>query len=287
MRKKTGFYESARDNNLTWVQYVERLLELSVSMFEWKNLPDTVDSRYIELQLFYRGSAIYFKDNEIGDLCLSVLNQGKFDVYGEPINRRAYSRYNNYQIDLNRDNSVIIWNNLIRTNSALIVRNYAKKLYELDRIISVNVKAQKTPVLLQGSEQQRLTLKNLYMQYDGNEPFIFGDKNLDINSLKVLKTDAPYIADRIQELKMQLWNEVLTYLGISNINIFKKERMITDEVQRNMGGTMANRYSRLTARQTACEKINRMFGTNISCEYREDFNSELEPDKQEEGEENE
>ena len=122
---------------------------------------------------------------------------------------------------------------------------------------------------------QRLTLVNLYKEYEGNAPVIFGDKNLDINGLKVLKTDAPYVADKVHQLKTEIWNEALTYLGVSNINVQKKERMITDEVTRNMGGTYASRYSRLNARQEAADKINKMFGLNIEVEYRDDYNPEL------------
>mgnify|MGYP000119689030 CR=1 FL=1 len=63
----------------------------------------------------------------------------------------------------------------------------------------------------------------------------------------------------------------LRYLGISNINVQKKERLITDEVTRNQGGTIASRYSRLESRREAVRKINEMFGLNIEVNYREDF----------------
>ena len=172
---------------------------------------------------------------------------------------------------MNESDSVIIWNNYLRQPSVLDVKMFAKRLYNLDRIIDVNVNAQKTPVLVQGTEKQRLTLVNLYKEFDGNAPFIFGDKNLDLNSLRAISTNAPYVADKLYQLKTQIWNEALTYLGISNLNIQKKERMITDEVQRNQGGTIASRYSRLEARREAVDKINRMFGTDISVDYREDF----------------
>ena len=109
------------------------------------------------------------------------------------------------------------------------------------------------------------------MQYDGNQPFIFGNKALDPKSLQVLKTDAPLVTDKLYQLKTQIWNEALTYLGISNTNTQKKERMLTDEVIRNMGGTIASRYSRLNERRTACDKINKMFGLNIECNFREDY----------------
>ena len=273
MRKRRSndqFEESALLNNITYMQYFNRLTELAISMFEWQNLPPTVDPRYIELHLFQNGSMVYFNDDVVGNLCLDCLPNGNFDVYGNPINRRAYSSYNNYQRDLNEDNSIIIWNNYLRTNSITDIKLYSKRLYLLDRIIDVNANAQKTPVLVQGTEKQRLTLLNLYKEFDGNTPFIFGDKNLDLNALKCLNTGAPYVADKIYQLKTQIWNEALTYLGISNINIQKKERLITDEVTRNQGGTIASRYSRLQARREAVDKINAMFGTNIRVDYRED-----------------
>ena len=266
-----SFGESAVMNNATYIQYFNRLVELSVSMFEWQGLPETVDPRYLELHLFQNGSMVYFRDEVMGDLCLDCIANGQFDVYGNPISRRAYSSYNQYQKTLNESDSVIIWNNYLRQPSVLDVKMFAKRLYNLDRIIDVNANAQKTPVLVQGTEKQRLTLVNLYKEFDGNAPFIFGDKNLDLNSLRAISTNAPYVADKLYQLKTQIWNEALTYLGISNLNIQKKERMITDEVQRNQGGTIASRYSRLEARREAVDKINRMFGTDISVDYREDL----------------
>lgn len=272
-REKTLFGESATVNNLTYMQYLNRLTELSVSMFEWKNLPPTVDARYLELHLFENGSMVYFDDDVIGNLCLDCLPSGRLDVYGNPVLRRAYSGYNNYQKLLKESNSVIIWNNYLHTNSILEVKMFARRLYNLDRIIDVNANAQKTPVLIQGTEQQRLTLKNLYKEFDGNSPFIFGDKNLDLNSLKCLQTGAPYVCDKLYNLKQMYWNEALTYLGINNTGAQKRERMLTIESSQAQGGTISSRYSRLQSRREAVEKINAMFGTNIEVNYREDFMS--------------
>lgn len=272
-REKTLFGESATVNNLTYMQYLNRLTELSVSMFEWKNLPPTVDARYLELHLFETGSMVYFNDEVIGNLCLDCLPSGGLDVYGNPVLRHAYSVYNNYQKLLKESNSVIIWNNYLHTNSILEVKMFARRLYNLDRIIDVNANAQKTPVLIQGTEQQRLALKNLYKEFDGNSPFIFGDKNLDLNSLKCLQTGAPYVCDKLYNLKQMYWNEALTYLGINNTGAQKRERMLSIESSQAQGGTISSRYSRLQSRREAVEKINAMFGTNIEVNYREDFMS--------------
>lgn len=273
-------------NNRTYLQYYNRLTELAISMFEWQNLPETIDQRFLEMCLFSDGMCIFFQDEVLGYLSLQCMIGGKLNVYRIPMERRAYAT-NGYQRELDGTNSVIIFNNYLHTNSMLDVEMFSKRLYNLDRAIDVNANAQKTPVLIQCDESQRLTMKNLYKQYEGNEPFIFGSKGLDANGLKVLQTGAPYVADKLYELKTQIWNEALTYLGISNINVVKKERMITDEVTRNQGGTVASRYSRLESRRQACKQINEMFGLNIWVDYREDFQDIEEQENENEEEEKE
>lgn len=268
--KDRDFWQSARLNNTTFLQYYNRLTELSISMFEWKNLPDTVDARFLELTLFGDGMAVFFKDEVVGYCALRTMIGGRLNLYQIPTERRAYAS-NGYNKALDETDSVIIFNNMLHTNSVLDVEQFAYRLYNLDRIIDVNANAQKTPILVSCDETQRLTLLNLYKQYDGNAPVIYGDKNLNPNALKVITTGAPYVADRIYQLKTQIWNEALTYLGISNLNVHKKERLITDEVLRNQGGTIASRYSRLEARRQACEQINKMFGLDIWVDYREDY----------------
>ena len=268
--KDTLFCESAYVNNRTYLQNYNRLTELAISMFEWQNLPETIDQRFLEMCLFSDGMCVFFQDEVLGYLSLQCMTGGKLNVYRIPMERRAYAT-NGYQRDLDETNSVIIFNNYLHTNSMLDIEMFSKRLYNLDRAIDVNANAQKTPVLIQCDESQRLTMKNLYKQYEGNEPFIFGSKGLDVNGLKVLQTGAPYVADKLYELKTQIWNEALTYLGISNINVVKKERMITDEVTRNQGGTVASRYSRLESRRQACKQINEMFGLNVWCDYRDDY----------------
>lgn len=270
-RHKNNFGESAMRNNGTYGFYLEKLTELAISMFEWKNLPKEIDPRFLELTLFSDGQAVWFKDEELDKyLALQVITQGRLDVYRVPIKRRAFA-VNGYQRQLDIENSVIIYNNYLRTNSYAMCVMYAKRLYNLDRIIDVNANAQKTPVLLKADEMQRLTVLNTYKEWDGNQPVICGDKALDPNCLTVLRTDAPYVADKIYQLKTQYWNEALTHLGISNLNIQKKERLVSDEVVRSQGGTIASRYSRLQARRDACEKINEIFGLNVEVDYRDDF----------------
>ena len=273
-RRKAGnsdpFNESAKLNRLSFDFYFDRLKELAISMFEWENLPDSMDERFLEMTLFEDGQAIVFRDDVMGMLGLQVMIGGPLNVYRVPINRRAYA-VNGYQNpDLTPENSVIVFNNMLRTNSYRDVMFFARKLYEVDRAIDVNVKGQKTPKVILCDENERLTMLNLFMKYDGNQPFIFGSKNLDLKSIQTLDTSSPYLSDKLYQLKTQIWNEALTYLGISNVNFNKKERLVSDEVLRNSGSTVSSRYTRLNMREQAAEEINRMFGTDIRVKYRED-----------------
>ena len=277
-RRKNEFEDSLCMNMFTWRQYFDRLRELSMTMFEWTGLPKSVDERFLEKTLFERGNAVFFFDEDLdivkGEtgsyLALQSANYGKFDVYNVPRERRAYAS-NGYQKQLDDTNSVIIYNNYLRKSSRLDVEMFSKRLYNIDRAIDTNINAQKTPILLLCDENERLSYLNLYKEYDGNAPVIKGAKGMDLNGFTVLKTDAPFVASDLYTLKMEYWNEALTYLGISNVNTTKKERMVTDEVIRNMGGTIASRYSRLEMRRQACEKINEMFGLDIWCDYRADY----------------
>lgn len=281
-RRKSGFYESAKLNNYTWQQYYNRLTMIACSMFEWKNLPSTVDERYLELTLFRNGQVVFFKDEVLGYLALANAANGGFDVYGIPMNRRAYA-VNGYNKELDHTNSVIIWNNLLHMNSALEVEMYAKRLYNIDRTIDINVNAQKTPVLIKCTEQERLTLLNMYKQYEGNEPFIFGDKSLNSENFTVLRTDAPMLVPQLSAYKNQLYGEALTVLGINNIAYEKRERLIVGEVASSQGGTIASRYCRLEPRREACKAINEMFGLDIWCDYREDYTGTNKPKENVEG----
>ena len=271
------FWESAKENNISFDYYYRRLTELAISMFEWKNLPETVDERFLELTLFGQGMAIFFKDDDLSDrygkggyLALQTKIGGRLDIYRIPMTRTAYAP-NGYNYPLNEDNSVLIFNNLLRTPCVSDVSMFATRLYDLDRTIDINAKAQKTPILIKCAENERLSMKNMYKDYDGNAPVIWGTKAVNADNFTVLKTDSPFVADKIYTLKTQIWNEALTYLGITNLNIQKKERLVSDEVTRNLGGTIASRHSRLQARKQACEKINKMFGLDIDCDYRVDF----------------
>lgn len=266
--------ESILRNDSTFIDYNQQLTELALNVFEWINLPDTVDERYLEYNLFYKGYCLYFRDEIIGDMCLPCTIGGELDVYTIPIMRQAFA-VNGYQKFCYPNDSVIIFNNYLHTPTAYTVERYALRCAAIQRIIDVNVNAQKTPILITCSEQQRLTMENVFMQYDGNKPVIFAADTFDADQIKVLKTDAPYVSDKLKILQHQTWNEALTFLGIENSNEDKRERLVSSEVGSNYGNVEAQRNVMLNSRKNACEKINKLFGTSISVRFRSNVDSKV------------
>ena len=265
-------------NRVSAYDYFLRLCEMCLACFKWNNLPDTCDERTIELSLLSTGKVLFFKDDTLSYLSLPFNSVGGFNCYGLPLERQAYSNYNSYTATRGTTDSVIIYNNKLRTNMTVNIIMYANRLYELDRTIDVNVNAQKTPILLIGDQKQQLALRNLYDKYAGNAPVIYADNQINKTEIKSIATTAPFVSPELYRLKVNIWNEVLTYMGVANITTDKKERMISDEVERGMGGVFINRNIRLKERQIACDKINKMFDLDISVEFDEEMTDKIKDD---------
>ena len=270
-RKKTQFDESAYLNDVNYIRYFNTLKMIATSSFKYTNMPNSVDVRFLELGLFNRGYMVFFYDEDLEKyLALNTTLGCELDVYNNPLSYTAYAN-NGYQAQLTNKDSVIIYNNYLKEPTLMLCEYFAKRLYDFDSVIDVNVRSQKTPILIACNESEKLAMKNVYMQYDGNQPVIFTYKDfITADNFKVVNTQSPYVADKIYQLKSNIWNEALTQLGITNTTVNKKERLITDEVQRSQGGVFACRNSRLKMREQCLNKINEMFNLNIQVEFNDD-----------------
>lgn len=268
-------------NNTTYVDYLDRLKLIATSLFNWEGLDEVAGvgaSRFLELALYENGRAVFFKDDELGYLALRVNPNDKFNVYMLPTKVICYSFEYNKEKDF--DDVVYIMNNNLEKATLETIRLFAYRLYEVEATINVNLLAQKTPVLIEGDTKTILTLKNVYMQYSGNTPFIFGNKGYDLsNRLSVLNTNAPYLIDKLTLHKHEIWNECLTFLGINNTNVDKRERLITDEV--NSNNELINYYLNCfyKTRKDACERINKKYGLNIQVKLNKDVLDLLDVDE--------
>lgn len=255
------------ENKKLYDYYLLKLTNKAIACYDWKNLPQTIDVRYLEHTLFVYGKALVFNEPNIGLVVAKVSAGGPLDIYNVPTDRRAYAS-NGMTAGCNETNSVLIYNTPMRNPSLFIAELYAQRLAEIDRTIDVNVKRQKTPFILTTNETQQLTVRNLMLQIDDNQYDIIVDKNFDNDMLKSIDITAPYVADKLQLLKEKTYREAINSLGINATNTEKKERMITSEVEGDNGDVENERFVGLMMRRQAVDKINEMFGTNIEVDFR-------------------
>lgn len=264
------FIDTALCNDQTYWDYIERFKKIVLSMFEWENLPKSMNQRYLEECLYYKGQASLLKDEKYGFINTQCCSNGNINIYGLPSSLNCFSYgfqadrtlYTGLPTEEAQDKEcVLVMNNWQMIPTAWTMELFAYRLYEAERTCDVNIKAQKTPVLVLTNDKQRLALENMYEQYEGNYPAIFADKNLLTEmQVKSINTDAKYIADKIMEYKKEIWNEALTYLGINSLNLEKKERLLTDEINSNNEVINLNLQAMLIPRQEACRQFNELFG---------------------------
>ena len=276
-RNNYKFTDSLELNDATFLDYLNRFRRIALSMFEWVNLPKSMNSRYLELSLYYNGKAALLKTKKYGFINTKCAGTGYVNIYGLPTKLNCYSYNFNEQRELyiglnpldseeDKENKeykecILVQNNWEALPTVSSMELFAWRLYQASRVCDVNIEAQKTPVLLVADETQRLFLENLYQQYNGNQPFIFGDKDqLGEKTIRSINTQAPYVADKITEYKKEIWNEALTFLGVNNIMLEKKERLVTDEANSNNELINLNLESFLAPRLEACKKFNEKFG---------------------------
>jgi hypothetical protein len=169
--------------------------------------------------------------------------------------------------------AVLVMNNAEMIPTAPTLELFAKRLAEVQRVCDINILQQRTPRIILTDKTQELTMRNMINQIDDNVLNIFGDKNIMTpDQIRSIDTEAPYLADKLSDYKKEIFNEALTFLGISNID-YKKERMITSETDSKNELINLNLQSYLATRKKACEQFNKLFGTNISVAVRSDLHN--------------
>lgn len=265
---KDAFRDALLMNDSTYVDYLERMKKICLSMFEWQNLPSSCNARFLEMCLFYNGQAALLYDDNYGYINTMAADGGYINIYGLPTELNCYSyRFNQrrslYMTDTGEEKGkecILVMNNYERVPTCATVNLFAYRLAEAQRTADVNIKAQRTPILLTTDQKQLFTLKKMYEEYDGNTPAIFADKNtITPDALKAIKTDAPFIAQNIMDYKREIWNEFLTFMGISNLSE-KRERMVSNEIDSNNELVNLNLQALLIPRKEACRQFNEKYG---------------------------
>ncbi|MBO7241782.1 MAG: hypothetical protein J6U90_04955 [Methanobrevibacter sp.] len=255
-------------NNMTYTDYYNRLSLLARVRYEWENLPNNIDERWIEKYLYFYGHCLFFDDRTLGYMVAKSNLSGSLNNYDEHTHLTPCgTNYKGKSLRVGKE-CVLIRNNDDMIPTMQTIQLYAFKLANISRTADVNIHAQKTPSIILCSEKQRLTMKTVLSKVNDFEYAIYGDKNLDIEGISTLDLNAPIVFDKLELQKHAIWNECMTFLGINNANQDKRERLVDDEVQANNEQVEYNAQIGLKTRQKACEQINALYGTNIKVRMR-------------------
>ena len=274
--KKYITYADTRNSEVFWYNF-NRLKLKAISMFEWINLPKEIDERYLELMLCQNGYVCFFKDQLVPDVdtyfALQCTLGGRFNVYNIPTVYQIYTA-SGYNARRTAEDSVIIYNNLLHSPTVPLLMYHAYNIANVERTIEINLNQLKRPYIFLVPENQRYTFIKLVNDIKNNQDVIIGNKDLNLDNINPINTITPNNTLDLYTLKKRYYNEALTDMGINNLNVDKKERLVSDEVSSNDEDVLINRNSMLYARKMACKQINDMFGLNIDVKFRNDFMEE-------------
>lgn len=263
-RSKRRFFQKVYSSGIEYNHWLMKFASNAISSYRVEGLPKEIDSRWLALKLFELGSVAFFYDSDADEYaCMQYSCLGTYDCYGNPTKIRVWNSWTGYQRELGKDEFVIIWDNMLRINMYNAYVELAYRLWRIDGTIDTNCSAQKTPVIVQCSENERLTFKNLIANVDADNPYIAVGDNLSLKDIKALQLGAPLVAPQLLEVQQTLYNRGNALLGITSVIVQKKERMVKSEVDTANADALANRRSRTMARDYASEQIKEIFGLDV------------------------
>lgn len=264
---KLMFLEELKWADLYWL-YFKTFIGISQIVFEYEGMPDTVNVEYLEKRLLFDCYCFFFQDPILSYLTLGG-SYRELDVYGWPAKFEARGQDGYYfNSDLDNTNCVMIYDNIEKEPIIDHLATYANRLADIVIAQQANIRKQKTPYIISADDDTILSLNNILRDINANLPAIITKVGFNKEDISVWNLTAPLIVKDLREEFTACFNEALTYIGIPNVQMQKRERMISDEVNRSLGGVEANMYRRYQARVYAVDKINKMFGLDITVKNR-------------------
>ena len=247
--------------------YYTYLQMLSLNMFKYKGLPESINTFYLEYVLQTRGYIGFYDDERLGLICSEITLGGKLNHYQIPTEYHTVSTSPLVKKNLTSDECVIMKNSPLYVGLFPYLKFYAKKLALTSRTMDQNLTMQWTPYIITGDRRMLQQFKVFMKKILQGTQTIFTSKGFRTEDINILQTNAPFIADELHGMKQAILRECMTFLGIENANMDKKERLVSDEVNANNQQVIASRNIWLRERKKSIEELNKKFGLNASVEF--------------------
>lgn len=276
--KKLIETETQKETRRLYEWYFNNYINIASNLFKYKGLEffgDDLTSEIVERGYIFNGVNVAFKDKMLGAYCLPAVASAKLNVYGIPKEYIAVG-YNGKTWNLDNTNAVLLRNNGTFSPDVPLISYYCSRIVDCDMAIKVNVNSNKMPISFICDPDQLLTVKNMYQKITGNEPVVYAPKKIktaicEPTKLEAIKTGAEFLADKLNDTKQDYISALLTYLGLDNVSVEKRERLNTTEAGANDEHIKSNLYLKLKCRQEDWKKVNAMLGCNVSVEINYDF----------------
>lgn len=271
-------FEGKPDKGMLLSSYIRYWLARLQSMFKYEGLPDTIPQKWLENILMCNGSATWIMNGDKGLVVTRGAIGGEPDVYYIPTDVIVENPYLEQGVNgtYKRDVDVVLMYNDTYTQGLLpLLKKYSAMMVEADISLNMACVMSRATMALSASDDKTRASAELWLKriwegstgVIGETPFLVAnsDRSLTVNDMTKADNTITNLIEYKQYIKASLYND----LGLNANYNMKREAINSNESQLNDDMLHPLIDTMLQCRREGLEKVNAMFGTNITV----DFNS--------------
>ena len=244
-----------------------QLMEYLMQLFTYHNLPDSIPGHEIDTYLYLYGRCgINESRKELGKLIAVIPAMSTPTDYLDDFKNYTWATPLQGGQQYVGRNGIIISNTLLHNSLYPLIHCTAAKLAHADTTIVCALVNNRDTVAVKAISQKFADDALAYKRkkYNGVHTILVdkGFNSLEISDLKTNNTlNIREIADTEQQILQEFWETI----GV-NKTTEKRERMISAESSGDKDLLKLNILNMFNSRKEGIEKVNALFGTNISVE---------------------
>ncbi len=259
-----------KDKEQNVYDYVSYMMDRTLQMFDWSNLPDTIPTVNIEKMLQANGYCFFTQVDGSFYVFTGGLG-GEVNVYGEPttiiISNPALKLNKTFNLETD---GVLIRNDSLCMGLLPLLYRYCTMLNENDVTMIMNSFVARVQVALSATDNATVASAERFLQKLERGDFGVIADDVFFNSLKSTpfssgKQSGAFgdLVQYSQYIRATMFNEI----GLNaNFNM-KRESLTKNEVEMNSDNLYPLVDNMLHQRRLAIEKINAMYGLTIGVEF--------------------